>query len=108
MLSLLGSHLARSPTTISDKHRLYWNSFRAPGGPPHQHTPISTAYHKKTRKVPNIFKDQATKDQYQAYMQEWFRTHPCPTGTRLNAESASTYLQQVSKASTKIGVKGIK
>ena len=40
MLSLLGSHLARAPTTTSDKHRLYWNSFRVPGGPPtttHQH-----------------------------------------------------------------------
>ena len=31
---LLGLHLARSPTTISDKHRLFWNSFRIPGGPP--------------------------------------------------------------------------
>ena len=63
MLSLLGSHLARAPTTTSDKHRLYWNSFRVPGGPPQQHTQLSTAYHKKVRKVPHIFKDQATKDQ---------------------------------------------
>jgi len=41
-------------------------------------------------------------------MQEWFRTHPCPTGTHLNPESASSYLQHVSEASTKIGLGGIK
>jgi len=34
MPRLLGSHIARSPATISDKHRLFWNSFRIPGGPP--------------------------------------------------------------------------
>ena len=96
MLSLLGSHLARSPTTISDKHRLYWNSFRVPGGPPQKHTPIFTAYHKKVRKVPNIFKDQATKDQYKADMQKWFHPHPCPARLGLTLESSSTYLQQVS------------
>ena len=108
MLSLLGSHLARSPTTISDKQRLYWNSFRVPGGPPQQHTQPSTAYHKKVRKVPNILKDQATKDQYQANMQEWFHTYPCPAGPQLSPESASMYLQQVSEASTAIGLGGIK
>jgi hypothetical protein len=34
MPQLLGLHLARSPATISDNHRLFWNSFRIPGGPP--------------------------------------------------------------------------
>jgi hypothetical protein len=42
------------------------------------HTPVSTTYHKNPRKVPNIFKDQSTKDQYQANMQEWLNTHPVP------------------------------
>jgi hypothetical protein len=59
---LLGLHLARSPTTISDKHRLFWNSFRIIGGPPQQLNRTTTAYHRRTRKVPNIFKDQHTKD----------------------------------------------
>ena len=62
----------------------------------------------KTRKVPNIFKDQSTKDQYQANMQEWFDTHPCPTGPLLTPATASMYLQQVSEASTSIGLGGIK
>jgi hypothetical protein len=53
-----------------DKHRLYWNSFRFLVGPPTTHTPISTTYHKKVRKVPIIFRDQSTNDQYQANMQE--------------------------------------
>jgi len=109
MPRLLGSHIARSPATISDKHRLFWNSFRIPGAPPPQRqNPPATPYHQKIRKVPNIFKDQSTKDQYQANMQDWFATHPCPTGTQLNPESASQYLQQVSEASTKIGLGGIK
>ena len=48
--TLLGSHLARSPNTISDKHRLFWNSYRIPDGPhnpanglPHAHTTVSNA-----------------------------------------------------------------
>jgi hypothetical protein len=41
-------------------------------------------------------------------MQDWFATHPCPSGTQLNPDSASQYLQQVSEASTKIGLGGIK
>jgi hypothetical protein len=41
-------------------------------------------------------------------MQEWFYTHPCPTELLLNPATASTYLQQVSEASTKIGIGGIK
>jgi hypothetical protein len=98
-LSLLGFRLTRSPTTISDKHRLYWNSSRVPGGPPTAHTLDSTAYHKKFCKVRNIFRVQSPKDQYQAIMQEWFHTHPCPTGTLLNPDSASLYLQQFSEAS---------
>ena len=108
MPSHLGSHLARSPTTISDKHRLYWNSFRIPGGTPPPHAPVSTKYHKKSRKIPNIFKDQSTKDQYQANMQAWFDTHPCPSGPLLTPATASTYLQHVSEASTSIGLGGIK
>ena len=73
-----------------------------------QRTTLSTAYHKKIRKVPNIFKDQSTKNQYQANMQEWFHTHPCPTGSHLSPDTASAYLQQVSEASTAIGLGGIK
>ena len=34
MPRLRGSHIARSPATLSDKHRLFWNSFRIPGPPP--------------------------------------------------------------------------
>ena len=107
MPQLLGLHLARSPTTISDKHRLFWNSFRIPGGPPQQPNRTSTAYHKRTRKVPNIFKDQHTKDQFQINMQEWFDTHPCPVGAALTPETASIYLQDVSQASTSVGLGGI-
>ena len=108
MPRLLGSHIARSPATISDKHWLFWNSFRIPGAPPQRHNPRATPYHPKTRKVPNISKAQSTKDQYQANMQDWFATQPCPSGTQLNPDSASQYLQQVSKVSTEIGLDGIK
>ena len=82
--------------------------FSRPWRPPQQRTNISTAYHKKVRKVPNIFEDQSTKDQYQANMQEWFSTHPCSTGPHLSPDTASTYLQQVSEASTAIGLGDIK
>ena len=41
-------------------------------------------------------------------MQEWFDTHPCPSGPLLTPATASTYLQQVSEASTSIGLGGIK
>ena len=40
-------------------------------------------------------------------MQEWFDTHPCPVGAALTPETASTYLQDVSQASTSIGLGGI-
>ena len=75
---------------------------RIPAIPTQEHTA------RLVSKVSNIFKDQATKDQYQANMQEWFHTHPCPAGPQLSPESASTYLQQVSEASTAIGLGGIK
>ena len=65
------------------------------------------ACHKRTRKVPNIFKDQHTKDQFQINMQEWFDTHPCPLGADLTPETASTYLQNVSQDSTAVGLGGI-
>ena len=42
------------------------------------------------------------------YLQDWFATHPCPSGTQLNPDSASQYPQQVSEASAKIGLGGIK
>ena len=38
MPQLLGLHLARSPATISDNHRLFWNSFRIPAPPPKSST----------------------------------------------------------------------
>ena len=41
-------------------------------------------------------------------MADWFNTHPCPTGPRLNPETAGQYLQHVSEASTQIGLGGIK
>ena len=41
-------------------------------------------------------------------MQEWFDTHPCPVGADLTPETASTYLQHVSQASTAVGLGGIK
>ena len=107
MPQLLGLHLAHYPTTISDKHRLFWNSFQIPGGPPQQLNRTSTMYHRRTRKVPNIFKDQHTKDQFQINMQEWLDTHPCPVGADLTPETASTYLQDVSQASTAVGLGGI-
>ena len=107
--TLLGAHLARSPSTVSDKHRLFWNSFQIPGGPPqHRPRPIPCPYHRKKRKVPNIFRDKHTTEEYQTKMAEWFNTHPCPTGPHLTPETAGQYLQNVSKASTKIGLVGIK
>ena len=41
-------------------------------------------------------------------MADWFNTHPCPTGPHLTPDTAGQYLQQVSEASTKIGLGGIK
>jgi hypothetical protein len=41
-------------------------------------------------------------------MQEWFDTRPCLTGLLLTPTTASTYLQQVSKASTSIGLGDVK
>ena len=58
--------------------------------------------------MPIIFKDQHTKNQFQINMQEWFDTHPCPVGADLTPETASTYLQNVSQASTAVGLGGIK
>ena len=107
--TLLGAHLARSPNTISDKHRLFWNSYRIPGGPPQpRQRPIPCPYHRKKRKVPNIFRDKHTTAEYQTRMEEWFSTHPCPSGPHLTPATAGQYLQQVSEASTKVGLGGIK
>jgi Reverse transcriptase (RNA-dependent DNA polymerase) len=41
-------------------------------------------------------------------MADWSNIHPCPTGPHLTPEAAGQYLQQVSEASTKIGLGGIK
>ena len=41
-------------------------------------------------------------------MADWFNIHPCPTGPHLTSATAGQYLQQVSKASTQIGLGGIK
>ena len=107
--TLLGAHLARSPSTVSDKHRLFWNSFRIPGGPPQPRPrPIPCPYHRKKRKVPNIFRDKHTTAEYQTNMMDWFNTHPFPMGPCLTPETAGEYLQHVSEASTRIGLGGIK
>ena len=37
-------------------------------------------------------------------MKEWFDMHPCPVGANLTPETASTYLQHVSQASTAVGL----
>ena len=77
--TLLGGHLARSPSTISDKHRLFWNSFRILGGSPHpRQRPTPCPYHRKKREVPNIFRDKHTTAEYQTKMADWFNIHPCP------------------------------
>ena len=89
--------------------RLFWNSFRIPGGPPQPHPrPLPCPYHRKKLKVPNIFRDKHTTAEYQTKMADWFNIHPCPTGPHLTPATAGQYLQQVSKASTKIGLGGIK
>jgi hypothetical protein len=85
-------HLRQTPAVLELLPHPRWT--------PPLHAPASTNYHQKSLKVPNIFKDQSTKDQYQANMQEWFNTHPCPTVPLLIPGSASTYLQQVSEEST--------
>jgi hypothetical protein len=61
MPSHLGSHLARTPTTISDKHRLYWISFRIPGGTLPPHAPVSTKYHKNSARSPTYSKTNPLK-----------------------------------------------
>ena len=99
--SSLPCHHLRQPPLILELLPHPWR-------PPQQLNKPATTYHKRTRKVPNIFKDQHTKDQFQINMQEWFDTHPCPVGADLTPEAASTYLQHVSQASTAVGLGGIK
>ena len=57
--TLLGAHLARSPSTISDKHRLFWNSFRIPGGPPQpRQWPVPCPNHSKKTQGPQYISTQ--------------------------------------------------
>ena len=56
MLSLLGSHLARAPTTTSDKHRLYWNSFRVPGAPHNNEPPSPRPTTRRSARFPTYLK----------------------------------------------------
>ena len=56
MLSLLGSHLARAPATTSDKHRLYWNSFRVPGGPQYKAPTLPRLITRRSARFPTYLK----------------------------------------------------